>query len=78
MEEISGCDSTSSNAIQAGLACPWRFLTAGTLPAGLGLPVLTRPPHMLGSGWGGFLLPSTGRGQGKGMQHQLRDLQASK
>lgn len=44
MEEISGCDSTSSNAIQAGLACPWRFLTAGTLPAGLGLPVLTRPP----------------------------------
>lgn len=38
MEEISGCDSASSNAIQARLACPRQFLTPSTLPLGLGCP----------------------------------------
>lgn len=38
MEEISGCDCASSNAIQARLACPRQFLTPVTLPVGLGCP----------------------------------------
>lgn len=38
MEEISGCDSASSNAIQARLACPPQFLPPSTLPLGLGCP----------------------------------------
>lgn len=61
MEEIRGCDSASTNAIQAGLACPRQFLTAGALPAGLGLPCPAPAPSffVLGTGWdrtGGFLL----------------------
>lgn len=78
MEEISGCDSTSSNAIQAGLACPWRFLTAARCLRGWAARPDASPCHMLGSGWGGFLLPLVGRGQDKGMRHQLRDPQAPK
>lgn len=46
MEEIRGCDSASTNAIQAGLACPRQFLTAGTLPAGLGLPCPAPAPSL--------------------------------
>lgn len=46
MEEIRGCDSASANAIQAGLACPRQFLTAGTLPAGLGLPCPAPAPSL--------------------------------
>ena len=49
MEEISGCDSASSNAIQARLACPRQFLTPGTLPAGLGCP----RPHTSPLAWKG-------------------------
>lgn len=53
MEEIRGCDSASTNAIQAGLACPRQFLTAGTLPAGLGLPCPAPAPSLrAGDGMG--------------------------
>lgn len=46
MEEISGCDSTSSNAIQAGLACPWRFLTAARCLRGWAARPDASPCHM--------------------------------
>lgn len=48
MEEISGCDSASSNAIQARLACPRQFLTPGTLPVGLGRPRPDTSPLLCG------------------------------
>lgn len=61
MEEISGCDSASSNAIQAKLPCPRQFLTPVTLPVGLGRP---RPDtslsHEEGMGKGG--IPAAVRG----------------
>lgn len=63
MEEISGCDSASTNAIQARLACPRQFLTPSTLPLGLGCP---RPNTSCveGMGQGGFLAPSVGSNKG--------------
>ena len=76
MEEISGCDSASSNAIQARLACPQQFLTPGTLPAGLGHPCPdTSPSRVEGMGEGGFLSLSVG--WSKGMWRRLGDLQAN-
>lgn len=75
MEEISGCDSASSNAIQARLACPRQFLTPSTLPLGLGCP----HPNVScveGMGQGEFLAPSMVGD--KGMWCWLRDLQANK
>lgn len=61
MEEISGCDSASSNAIQARLACPWQFLTPSTLPLGLGCPhPNTSLSCVEGMGQRGSLPPSVG------------------
>lgn len=51
MEEISGCDSASSNAIQARLACPRQFLTPSTLPLGLGCPRPNTPCPPAWKGW---------------------------
>lgn len=59
MEEISGCDSASSNAIQARLACPRQFLTPGTLPVGLSCPRPNTSPLLHGRDrrWGDLPLP---------------------
>lgn len=77
MEEISGCDSASSNAIQARLACPRQFLTPGTMPVGLGRPRPdTSPSRVKGTGAGGFLTPPVG--WSKGMWHRLGDSQVTK
>lgn len=74
MEEISGCDSASSNAIQAKLACPRQFLTPVTLPVGLGRP---RPDtslsHEEGMGKGGDSCRSPWAGaKGRGTSSETR------
>lgn len=61
MEEISGCDSASSNAIQARLACPRQFLTPSTQAVGLGRPHPDMfPSCMEGTGEAG--IPATVHG----------------